>query len=179
MIWNNNCRSVRRSLALWAGNDLEEREQAEVERHLAVCPRCREVRGGLDESQRAVEQARLASGAIADAAVRPGSSVWPSVARHLPVIDDQSVAAGWRHWLPTGALAAACLAVILALVPELQQGAGLAENDAAAMFDAAPAAFNQGAGRFRAVSLGQRRVSERDAAARGDQPVDPDTFRNF
>ncbi len=58
MIWNINCRRTRRLLALWAGNDLEQRECRVAERHLAVCPGCREVWGRLQQSQQVLERVR-------------------------------------------------------------------------------------------------------------------------
>ena len=106
MLWNFNCRRTRRSMALSSGNDLVARDVPATERHLAVCPRCREVRERLKQSQQALE--RVSAPLERE---KPGS-LWPGVARHILVIDEQVVAPNWRSWLPAGALAAACLAVV-------------------------------------------------------------------
>jgi hypothetical protein len=120
MIWNLNCRKTRRLLALAAGNDVEERDLADVRRHLAVCPHCREVRQGLQVSQQALEQVRAAPALedVAPGSAWPGRSIWPAVARHVRLIDEQAAAPNWRGWLPAGALAAACLAVVMVSLPD-------------------------------------------------------------
>jgi hypothetical protein len=120
MSWNLTCRKVRRSLALLSGNDLGEADQVALERHLAVCPDCRTVWQRLQTGQQALEQVRTgASGP------RPlEASVWPAVERFLEA-NRSPAHADWRGWLPTGALAAACLTLFL-LIPPV--GAPLAEN---------------------------------------------------
>jgi hypothetical protein len=120
MIWNLDCRKTRRLLALSAGNDVEERDLVGVQRHLAVCPQCREVRQGLEHSQQALERVRAVpvdedAGA---GSAWPGRSIWPAVARQVRVIDEQAAAPNWRGWLPSGALAAACLAVVMVSLPD-------------------------------------------------------------
>jgi hypothetical protein len=120
MIWNLNCRKTRRLLALAAGNDVEERDLAGVRRHLAVCPHCREVWQGLQLSQQALELVRAApvDEDVAPGSAWPGRSIWPAVAREVRVIDERAVAPNWRGWLPSGALAAACLAVVMVSLPD-------------------------------------------------------------
>jgi hypothetical protein len=130
MNWNFNCRKTRRLLALSAGNDLEERDLAGAHRHLAVCPTCREVWQGLRQSQRVLEQA--VSVPVADpgapAIHRPVGSVWPTVSRHLRSIDAQAAAPNWRGWLPTGALAAACVAVVMVALPDSPSAPSIARR---------------------------------------------------
>ena len=144
MIWNRNCRKTRHLLALSAGNEFEERPSPETQRHLAVCPHCREVWLRLRDSQRVLERLSVArfegeSPAVSDRQEGPGQlnsgqlnsgrdSVWQGVVPHLRVIDRQTTAANWRGWLPSAALAAACLAIILATIPDPQFGAGTADN---------------------------------------------------
>jgi hypothetical protein len=124
MTWNLNCRKTRRLLALSAGNDLEERDQAGAHRHLAVCPHCREVWQGLRRSQQAIEQVRAAPAVEHDAttSVWSSTSLWPAVARHIRKIDVQAAALDWRGWLPAGALAAACLAIVIVTLPDAPSG---------------------------------------------------------
>jgi hypothetical protein len=161
MIWNNKCRKMRRLLALWAGNDLDERDATGLERHLASCPHCREVRQGLHRSQRALE------------AVRPGTvlenqqsaSVWPGVARHVRSIDENSVPQGWREWLPTAALAAACVAMMAALIPTARSGDGRSTSIATSR------PSQPGSPRL------QQWVGSSPTAPWGS--ADPDSYRNF
>src|SRR5215471_3312020 len=123
MIWNNSCRKTRRLLALSAGNDLDERDQALAQRHLAVCPKCREAWQGLQRSQDVLE--RVCAAPAVDQGKSPGwsqGSLWPTVARHLRSIDTQAAAPDWRGWLPAGALAAACLAVVIVSLPDPSSG---------------------------------------------------------
>jgi hypothetical protein len=138
MIWNLSCRKTRHRLALSAGSDLEELLPAQTQRHLAVCPRCRETWQGLRHSQQVLERLSVArmedEGAVvseAGAERAQGSerrSIWPGVAQYLGVIDEQAAAPNWRGWLPSGALAAACLAVVLVTIPDPQFGVKMAEN---------------------------------------------------
>jgi len=120
MIWNLSCRKTRRLLSLAAGNDVEERDLAGAHRHLAACPHCREVWQGLKHSQQALEQVRAAPvhEDVVPGSAWPSRSIWPAVARHVRAIDDQATAPSWRGWLPAGALAAACLAVVMVSLPE-------------------------------------------------------------
>lgn len=112
MIWNVTCRNVRRSLALWAGNDLDEAEQLATERHLAVCPHCREQWQQLQAGQQALEQARV----LSQKPAALSASVWPAIERQIRA-GEEPIANDWRAWLPTGALAAACLTILLVLPP--------------------------------------------------------------
>jgi predicted anti-sigma-YlaC factor YlaD len=126
MMWNLNCRKTRRLLALSAGNDLEERELPGVERHLAVCPSCRHVWQRLRHSQQVLE--RVSAAPVEDR-VAP-ASIWPAVARHVRIIDEQTTQTNWRGWLPAGALAAACLAVVLVALPDDPFSAGVSDQRA-------------------------------------------------
>lgn len=107
MSWNTNCRKVRMALALWSGNDLDEAGQTQVRRHVAVCPKCREKWSRLQAGQLALEQMRVATQPAGLSA-----SIWPAVERQITVLEEP-VAASWRGWLPAGALAAACLTVVM------------------------------------------------------------------
>ena len=169
MIWNNECRKTRRLLALWAGNDLDERDAAGLERHLAVCPGCREVRQGLHHSQRALEAVRPA----AEADGRLSASVWPGVSRHIRTSHKVSVTRGWREWLPTGALAAACVAMMAALVPPVRT------PDHQLTSDSMRVIVGSDSGRLQPVSAGSPRIVNRQGRPSPATPSDPDSYRNF
>ena len=112
MTWNPTCRQVRRSLALWAGNDLDEADQASARRHLAACPHCREEWQRLRSGQAALEGLRRTR-------VEPEPvSIWPRVARYLQT-GEVAPAVPWRGWLPTGTLVAACVAIAVIALPVL------------------------------------------------------------
>jgi hypothetical protein len=171
MIWNLNCRKTRRLLALAAGNDVEERDLAGTHRHLAVCPHCREVWQGLKLSQQALEQTRAAPVAIDGdpGSAWPSRSIWPAVARHVRSIDEQAAVSNWqgpnwRGWLPAGALAAACLAVVMMSLPD------------------APPPGNSAQYRNPLVVLPQHAFSESQAGGRRTFPLaplpDPDDEEN-
>lgn len=102
---------MQRDLALWAGNDLEEHAQVAAQRHLAVCPECRGHWQRLQAGQRVLEQVRSAP------MERDEASVWIGVRRQLRVLEDDRRTANWRGWLPVGALAAACLTVLIITAP--------------------------------------------------------------
>src|SRR5579872_1486196 len=139
MTWKLSCRKTRRVLALAAGNDLKMAEHPECERHLALCPSCRETWQRLAHSQKALEQARMSAADEAAGHSSLSPSVWPSVARHIRAIDEQESAADWRGWLPAGALAAACLAVIMVAIPDPPSGSGMADNRGPAVIVTQPA----------------------------------------
>jgi hypothetical protein len=136
MNWNPNCRKTRRLLALSAGNDSEERDLAGAERHLAVCPACREAWQGLCQSQQVLEQVvaapvadpRLVASERPAGSVWPPPSIWPAVSRHLRTIDAQATAPNWRGWLPSAALAAACVSVVMMAIPDSPSGPNTARR---------------------------------------------------
>ena len=148
-------------MALSAGNDLAELDVPAAERHLAVCPRCRGAWERLKQSQQALERvsAPLERGKPA--------SLWPGVARHIRVIDEQVVAPNWRSWLPAGALAAACLAVVLVAIPDV----GAPNNGSSAVIISHPAAYGIDPRDLRRIPLGFRPDAERvvPEGARGDR----------
>src|SRR5262245_33542408 len=111
MIWNLDCRKTRHQLALLAGSDFEDVLPPQTQRHLAVCPHCRETWQGLRHSQRVLEQLSVArmegEGPFVSEPDSDRSqsserrSLWPGVAQHLRAIDEQSTAPDWRGWLPS------------------------------------------------------------------------------
>ena len=111
MNWNLSCRKVQRLLALWAGNDIDDAGRVEAERHMASCPHCREIWGRLKDGRQAIEHLRSSESESAPLC----ASMWPSIERHIRVIDHETATSTWRGWLPVGALAAACVAILVAL----------------------------------------------------------------
>lgn len=121
-----NCRQAKTEMALWVGDDLDEASARQVERHVAVCPECRDALVALRQSQ-SVLQALAGSkhaGDVDAALLKPASSnlvrlasdgfesLWPAVSRRLP---GQSGARMRRFngWLPAAAVMAACVAILV------------------------------------------------------------------
>jgi hypothetical protein len=110
----NACKNMKSSLALWVGHDLDESEEREVRRHVAVCESCREYSLELQETQGILEQTVASRVVDADS-----PSIWPELRATLlqRARRSTSTAAGnsgfWRmqNLLPAGALAAACLTI--------------------------------------------------------------------
>ena len=173
MIWNLNCRRTRHELALSGGNDnyVEERPSPRTQRHLAVCPRCRETWQGLRHSQRVLERVSVSPVEEKQPTESAGvfgpdrSSIWPDVARQLRVIDEEAAAPNWRGWLPAGALAAACLAIIVvATAPDQQLGFRTVDSRRPVVIYPQPASAT-------ADGVGYQRYREPVAEEEGDVPA--------
>ncbi|MBS0261336.1 MAG: zf-HC2 domain-containing protein [Planctomycetes bacterium] len=119
-ILNNECRKTRHLLALSAGNDVDAREVVGLERHLAVCPQCRELQQELRHSQQILEAVQPA-GAMAD---QDFTSVWSGVSRQIRRLEQQPTSHDWRNWMPTLTLAAACLALMVGVVMPMRPSGG-------------------------------------------------------
>ncbi len=107
MIWKPKCARYRLLLALEAGHDLDEQDHAELGRHVAQCPACREYRNQVQAGYRALEQAGRA-GCSPDT----GPSLWPGVKVALSVRQPGAPRELWVGWVPAVALAAACMFLI-------------------------------------------------------------------
>jgi hypothetical protein len=114
MIWKRKCHRTRALLALWVGRDLHDDAQTTVRQHLAECPCCRRHWQGLQSGQWALEQSR----SLPRETTGNTDSLWPVL--HARMRSQQQNAmrpANWQRmnaWLPVGALAAACLAIVFA-----------------------------------------------------------------
>ena len=115
MIWNNQCRDTRRMLALWVGNDLGEGHVAGIERHLATCPQCRDVCRDLQNSHQALCTLPM----LSVAGRSESASIWPGISQQIRQTYVATPILGWRRWLPTGALAAACVAMLAVFLASL------------------------------------------------------------
>jgi hypothetical protein len=144
MFWKNECKRVKRLLALDAGQDLNEQERATAWRHAQGCAHCREHLQRVQAGHEALEQVRSAT-VIEGDSVR---SVWPGVKAQLrarqplsrrqslwgrlrstPLFNAQTVfkaqtgfnAQTINGWLPVGAVAIACLAILVVADSESQR----------------------------------------------------------
>ena len=106
MIWNSECHQVRQWLPLLAESDLPLSERTAVERHLRQCSDCRGELSLTETSLGVLHEVRTPRRG------EPGGSLWPAIERQL---DGIAFRRGETRtgWLPVGALAAACAALLL------------------------------------------------------------------
>lgn len=150
MIWKTECSRIKNLLALSAGHDIDEEEAAETRRHLSHCSRCREHQQKIEAAQQMLEQVAAASrlspgdGEAGDGLSGnrlPGSrlpgtrgsgsrgstsrdtgSIWPQVRARLLAQQARPARQTFNGWLPVGAVAAACLAIlVVAETPQPQR----------------------------------------------------------
>jgi len=114
MIWKRKCHRTRALLALWVGRDLHDDAETGVRQHLAECQCCRRHWQGLQAGQRVLEQSRCLPREIGSNT----GSLWPALRARMRSQQQNSMRpANWQRfnaWLPVGALAAACLAIVFA-----------------------------------------------------------------
>ena len=101
-----NCKRAKTEIALWAGGDLEPESARSLQRHLAICPRCREHRDNLQHSLQLLQETQSAT------VTETRESIWPALARHLPTHDEIRRAERLNRWLPAAAALVASLALI-------------------------------------------------------------------
>ena len=112
------CEQVRTELALHAGGDLDDPQTlGKVEKHLAGCPHCRQMFSQLVSGMEVLQMC------AANAASVPRTSLWPALARRLPVTATYSAAAAqFNFWVPTAAMTAACAAMLVVTVVQFNRG---------------------------------------------------------
>ena len=107
------CRPVRRWLALDVGGDGTGEKTSAVEAHVGNCPACQEHGRQLQSAYQALQQVcagKLLSLEEADSLV--GTVQWRCHVYERDVPDR-----AWSAWLPVGAVAAACLAIVVLAGP--------------------------------------------------------------
>jgi hypothetical protein len=106
MLWNSECHQVRQWLPLLADSDLPLSERTTVERHLRQCSDCRQQLSRTETSLAVLHDVRAARSA------QPAGSLWPAIERQLDGIAFRR-ADSRAGWIPVGALATACAAMLL------------------------------------------------------------------
>lgn len=112
MIGKNSCGHVRQLLALEAGQDLVEQDREGVRQHLDKCAPCRDHFDRVQAGRQVLEQVR--AGTTGNGASY--RSMWPEVKARLLARQSRAAALGrpaFNGWLPIGALAAACIAILV------------------------------------------------------------------
>ena len=102
-----NCKAAKIEIALAAGNDLDEHSGSALQEHLGRCPSCRQrwndVRTALETLQVRCD--------ISDE-MPEHVTVWPQVSRRLAKMERDLRRERFNGWIPAGAVAAACLAIL-------------------------------------------------------------------
>lgn len=122
-MWKFECSRVKKLLALHVGQDLSEQHQADAEQHVAQCAHCREHLERVQAGHDVLEQVRAHSVVHGEihgvAGSSPVRSVWPELKAKLLAqqarAEHESLNGVQRFngWLPIGALAAACIAILV------------------------------------------------------------------
>lgn len=152
-MWSrSSCKQVRRQLALGVGDDLTPDEQVLADRHVAVCPQCREFREGLLDSHTALKRAAVmklaATSSTTSSSSRSSSStlssvggddsrqskagdvgprpraLWSDVRSRLPQPEDRRRRGEYdlRNWAVAGLSLAVCIMLTLVLRTIPQNG---------------------------------------------------------
>ncbi|MEX0718176.1 MAG: zf-HC2 domain-containing protein [Planctomycetaceae bacterium] len=110
-----HCKRAKTEIALWVGNDLDAVSIGRLQRHLAICPSCREHWQGMTSSLRALHDSgdSLLLDELHEPKRAPSPpSVWPAVAVRLASPDFQGPAGRFNGWIPAIAVAAIFLAMV-------------------------------------------------------------------
>ena len=104
-----NCKRIQSLIALLVGNDLDDAETLQVERHIATCPHCRAYHQEMQASYEALQNS-------ADETVYESQpSLWPQLsARLFPTTTPQNTRSqAFNGWIPALAITAATLMIMV------------------------------------------------------------------
>lgn len=197
MIWKSECRRVRRLIALDVGQDLAGPEGEGVRQHVSGCAHCQTHWERVRAGHQALEEVRTRT--AGENASHP--SLWPDLrerllARQQVLLPRPRVRQPVNGWLPIGALAAACIAVLVVtdsrppadrvqfsdLSPHVVQPVG---NSISWPGEPAPGVQDAGMqgergvpGRARSLRPGAGRSGDGDLDAGGKIPEDDDLLQS-
>ncbi len=158
-----NCRQAKQNLALWVGDDLEPSAIVALERHISVCPGCREAWVQLRQSQEALATAAkcLPATSLRAESSLPGveqpavDSLWPAISRRLPMPASSMQRPRFNGWVPGLAVAVACVAVMIVAVRNVTQSNVPMQAHPSSPFSVmpvgGPASFHEGDSSFPAA----------------------------
>lgn len=120
-VWT--CRQAEAEIALHAGGDLTDPVAEKLlASHLAKCPACR------DYERRMSVCVELLQTCAAESAP-PAARVWSRVAAKLPRRAPRTALAQFNAWVPTTAMVAACAAMILVTVLQIDRSVSRPARD--------------------------------------------------
>jgi anti-sigma factor RsiW len=112
-----DCRQAKAEIALKAGGDAVDPSQSGVlESHLAECSACRNYLADMAASLESLQV--CATEFPPPIKMR---SLWPQIASQLPPTRLRRVTTRFNLWVPTAAMAAACAAMILVTIVQLER----------------------------------------------------------
>ncbi len=106
------CKQARSDIALFVGNDLQEKSAHELEQHVTKCPQCSEHLTSMQETIRVFEQID------AGLDTSRNKSLWPGLSkkiRHIELASSQRDR--FNGWVPAVAIVAAC--ILIAVVSDV------------------------------------------------------------
>ena len=107
------CKQAKHEIALSVGRDLVESAERRLQRHLAVCPDCREYRRELSRDLSVLDECEDET---------EHASVWPSVQRRLAELPAVPPSRPSYGWAPAFAVVAACLIMYVSMDPSWVPG---------------------------------------------------------
>lgn len=112
-----DCRQAKAEIALKAGGDAIDPLAGELlESHLDDCSHCRRYFAEMTASLESLQVCAAES-------PRPAlsRSLWPGIAAQLPRTASLTASARFNFWVPTAAMAAACAAMILVAIVQIER----------------------------------------------------------
>lgn len=104
MMTKTNCKRARVQIALQVGQDLDELEERQLRRHVAVCPDCREHQQRLKVDYAVLQECG------GDGDCGPPRSVWPAVSERIVMLQRESALQyRFNGWVPAAVVTAASL----------------------------------------------------------------------
>ncbi len=103
-----SCSQVKRDIALWVGQDLDDAERrVEIRRHVSDCPGCRAHFQQMKRTLHVLERADRAP------TFRSTDSLWPAVANRIAQPHPVVRPGRFNGWMPFIAMTSACLTLML------------------------------------------------------------------
>lgn len=114
-VWD--CRAAQAEISLEAGGDpIDPSTRELLQTHLRDCAACRKFQTQMTASLEVLQTVAAAS-----LPAGPMKSLWPGIAARLPASQPQSAYAKFNLWIPTAAMAAACAAMVLVTVVQIER----------------------------------------------------------
>lgn len=104
------CKQAKASIALWVGNDLEEENIPELERHVTVCPCCRFFWKQIQQTQQVLQQVDCKP---FSATHGDDQSIWQDLSTKIDRNTEHFQRERFNGWLPALAVVSACLLLLL------------------------------------------------------------------
>ncbi|MDA1014382.1 MAG: zf-HC2 domain-containing protein [Planctomycetota bacterium] len=111
------CKQARAFASLMVGNDLESDSRAQLQRHLAICPDCRDFTHQMSASMSVLQEAGHESALLTQSQMVGRASLWPRVAE---AVTQKSLGNLRNRWFNGSVATLAIAATVLAMVSIFQ-----------------------------------------------------------